>query len=443
VYRRVAIALCLVAGCTAATPPYRGIGPEPKTAADREVVRAVELYLDLSAQIDPLRAARSGRHRWIERWPDRSPDGANELARVAEQALVQIAAIDPELLSAAQRVDLEILYRSSSYDIALVARIREQGRELDFLVEEIVTGLDGLLASDSGLDERRRLEALLTRLERLEQQISLLEPALERAAPPVATRAIERLAGRKIDRELPALARAHPELTDRFDSVWPAAARALAELTSEIYARTRREVRDFRVGREAFSRELGARTGSTAEELHAAALRAIATPNLDPIALPSIDELRKIERESPRVTLIRRARPFEPLLDAFEMLAAEPSARAIHLAAAVADIEAHTSTAAPSNLSLERWQSVSDAVLARITELSGASGDRAGAALSEIQREPGRAAARFAAYVALRDLLSDARGRAIEPRELAQVLFAYGVIPPDLARILLHEDGLL
>lgn len=288
--RRLWPLITLLAACTAATPPYRGPGPAPINAADRELLRLVELYLDLNARIDPLLKDSGGPTKWLERWPADRTDGLTERARIAKQTRRDLLPIDESAFSEPYRIDRRRLLREVERDL-IWARFLER---------------DELIAKQLALAGETSTAALHARaLAALEEKIAPLE-----------------------------------------------------------------------------------------------------------IELPSEEVAREIAAAGPEVTLLRRARPYRPAMDAWPAVRSaldkhgDRSAYRTLAALAVVDLEAHSSTTAAAK---------------RLRALIEISPEKA----AEIIDRPGAAAEAF--YTAERLIpIVRSKGNAVEK------IFAGGWLPPDL-----------
>lgn len=315
----------VLASCTAAAPPHRGPGPVPAGAADREVLRLVELYLDLSARIDPMLGDSGGPTHWLERWPALEADGLPEREQLARQIHREAQRIPEDQLSATYAADRARLLQLTDHQLVVARRIRQ----------------------------------------------------------------------------------------------------------------TSKRPRELRTGAAALARELAPYTSSSTAAITALALKTLenqaktATRSGD---WPELAELENTVRISPDVTLLRRQRPYRPLILAWPavrgVLAGDDRGLRALAATALAELELHGSTTS------------STAAITAVTErhLLQAGGE-ARLDVDRLLLAPGLATRTFLGAVALLELLE--REAKVDHAELIRVLFAQGLAPLELLVPVLESRGLL
>ncbi|MEM9462808.1 MAG: DUF885 domain-containing protein, partial [Myxococcota bacterium] len=248
-----------VAGCPKTPPPS---DPPPPASSDDEAVDPAAVQaelLDAWLVARPVYATNIGDHRFDDAWPRLSPADIEADRRRIDNGLARLDAVDPGPLSAALRVDLDIL--RNELLLQRFAHEVEQPWRRDpmWYARKVGDGLEDLVSRDYA-PITERAQAAGARLEGLpglvDQAIANLESGQTMA--PQTEIAVGQLTGvQALIDEIPGrLSGARPDDLARIEAAMPAAREAVQRLHAHVEALRPQASAPWRLGKEAFERKL-------------------------------------------------------------------------------------------------------------------------------------------------------------------------------------------
>lgn len=233
---------------------------------DRKMAMLAERYLDSSLELDPIQASYVGYHKWDGRLPDYSARGVRRAIHTLEYYASELKKIDRGRLSPAWAIDHELIEAQIAERLFVLKELRPIEWDVTMYSQSVGAGLYYLtVPPEDPAEWPKRLEAIVSRLERLPRYLAQAEKNLAKP-PKVFTDFAIASNPRTIDtieKTLPPLFAGNDALKAKLEKATPPAVEAVRKFQTFLEGPlSERSTGDWRLGRSRWERKLVFSLGS-------------------------------------------------------------------------------------------------------------------------------------------------------------------------------------